>query len=133
MKTNDFASNCLILSFLFFFLNFSSQSQATWDVYADTWVGFDGLGRETPTSKEVGNVKKNQNRFTGMFYVSWHGDKFHNIPYPGFYNLSQIIDNTGEGLHKFESTMIKSSLSNKQHSKFNISFDSIHTQTGHSE
>ncbi len=106
MKTNDFASNCLILSFLFFFLNFSSQSQATWDVYADTWVGFDGLGRETPTSKEVGNVKKNQNRFTGMFYVSWHGDKFHNIPYPGFYNLSQIIDNTGEGLHKFESTMM---------------------------
>ena len=44
------------------------------DLQADTWVATDGLGREMPTAKEVGNVKTDKNRTVGIFYITWHDD-----------------------------------------------------------
>ena len=47
------------------------------DIFSDTWVATDGLGREMPTAKEVGNVKTDKNRTVGIFYITWHDDGKH--------------------------------------------------------
>ncbi|MET6996447.1 hypothetical protein [Chitinophaga defluvii] len=44
------------------------------DIYADTWVGSDALGRTMPDFQKVGAVKKDQRRVVGMFYITWHSD-----------------------------------------------------------
>jgi hypothetical protein len=40
------------------------------DVYADTWVATDGLGRELPGLAECGPPKTN--KWVGIFYWTWH-------------------------------------------------------------
>jgi hypothetical protein len=42
------------------------------DIYADTWVGADTLGRTIPSFKEVGSVKQDKRRITGIFYSTWY-------------------------------------------------------------
>jgi len=42
------------------------------DLFADTWVATDGLGREMPDYEEVGAVKEDQRRVVGIFYITWH-------------------------------------------------------------
>ena len=42
------------------------------DIYPDTWVASDGLGRKMPTMDITGPIKKDQKRFTGIFYITWH-------------------------------------------------------------
>lgn len=41
------------------------------DVYADTWVAADALGRSLPEAEDVGPVRKN--RTVGLFYFLWLG------------------------------------------------------------
>ena len=43
-----------------------STSRFDWDVYSDTWVAVDGLGRELPTNEQVGPPR--QGKTLGMFY-----------------------------------------------------------------
>lgn len=40
------------------------------DLYADTWVAIDALGRVQPTIAEAGGVK--ENKWVGIFYWTWH-------------------------------------------------------------
>jgi len=40
------------------------------DLYSDSWVANDAIGRTLPGYKECGPVKKN--KFVGMFYWTWH-------------------------------------------------------------
>ena len=42
------------------------------DIYPDTWVGTDALGRKMPTITIAGPLKKDHRRVVGMFYVTWH-------------------------------------------------------------
>ena len=42
------------------------------DIYPDTWVATDDLGRTMPSSEEVGPVKEDKRRVTGIFYITWH-------------------------------------------------------------
>ena len=42
------------------------------DIYSDTWVASDGLGREMPTMHSTGPLKTDQKRVTGIFYITWH-------------------------------------------------------------
>ncbi len=42
------------------------------DLYSDTWVAQDALGRSMPSFSEVGPVKTGQRRVTGIFYITWH-------------------------------------------------------------
>ncbi len=42
------------------------------DLFSDTWVGNDALGRKMPIYDEVGPVKNDQRRVVGIFYVTWH-------------------------------------------------------------
>lgn len=42
------------------------------DLYPDTWVASDALGRKMPSFEEVGPVKEDHRRVTGIFYITWH-------------------------------------------------------------
>lgn len=69
----------------------SAQQPETWDVYADTWVATDDLGRQMPTVTEVGPLKEDQKRVVGIFYITWHDDgkaKW-KAPYDG--NVDKIL------------------------------------------
>jgi hypothetical protein len=45
------------------------------DVYPDTWVATDAIGRTMPLWAEVGPVKKDKRRVVGIFYIAWHSDR----------------------------------------------------------
>ena len=47
------------------------------DLYSDTWVASDALGRTMPSYEEVGPVKNDKRRVTGMFYITWHTQDKH--------------------------------------------------------
>jgi hypothetical protein len=47
------------------------------DLYSDTWVGHDALGRNVPPCSVVGPVKKDHRRVVGIFYITWHSDSAH--------------------------------------------------------
>lgn len=56
------------------------------DLYADTWVATDELGRKLPTYEEVGGIKNKQ---VGIFYLLWHTQIGGNNHEP--YNISEIL------------------------------------------
>jgi hypothetical protein len=58
---------------LFLFCLESAVAQER-DLYSDTWVASDALGRKMPTFEMVGHVKKDQRRVVGIFYITWHTD-----------------------------------------------------------
>lgn len=63
-----------------------------WDIYPDTWVGADGVGRLQPTADEVGQAKTDKKRDVGIFYVTWHTRGCHNgePPYTG--DVTKILE-----------------------------------------
>ncbi len=69
---------------------FKGQPYTDGDVYADTWVATDDLGRTQPGFKEAGPVK--QDKWVGIFYWTWH------CPNPGGPNdVTKIIGNAAPG------------------------------------
>lgn len=55
------------------------------DLYSDTWVATDALGRVMPTS-DVTPLKNDKDRTVGIFYITWHDeDKYIDMeaPYAG--------------------------------------------------
>ena len=61
------------------------------DLFPDTWVGQDALGRNLPPYSVVGPIKKDHRRVVGIFYITWHRDSAHkgNSPYSG--DVSRIL------------------------------------------
>ena len=55
-----------------------SAQSAVRDIYPDTWVASDALGRTMPSYQQVGPVKKDQSRVVGIFYITWHTENNHN-------------------------------------------------------
>ncbi|MBN1817122.1 MAG: hypothetical protein JW828_07150, partial [Sedimentisphaerales bacterium] len=55
------------------------------DLYSDTWVASDVLGRSLPDHKECGEPKKD--KFVGIFYWTWH--TAHGVRGP--YDVTQIL------------------------------------------
>ena len=49
------------------------------DLFSDTWVGHDALGRNMPSYSVVGPVKKDHRRVVGVFYITWHSDSNHGL------------------------------------------------------
>ena len=74
VNQNIFAQNKSIPS--------SGNGQDTRDLYADTWVGSDALGRTMPGINITGPVKKGQRRVVGMFYITWHTDEYADLKGP---------------------------------------------------
>jgi hypothetical protein len=64
----------------------------TRDLYSDTWVGSDALGRHMPAFDEVGPVKDNQRRVVGMFYITWHTQNLLKLEQPYKANVSYILE-----------------------------------------
>ena len=61
------------------------------DLFPDTWVGRDALGRNMPSYAVVGPVKKDQRRVVGIFYVTWHSDSNHKLKSPYAADVSRVL------------------------------------------
>ncbi|MDR1516635.1 MAG: hypothetical protein LBS52_00800 [Dysgonamonadaceae bacterium] len=61
------------------------------DLYSDTWVGTDAIGRKMPLNEEVGTIKTDQRRVTGIFYITWHGQGNKNLPQPYAGNVTEVL------------------------------------------
>jgi len=63
------------------------------DIFPDTWVATDALGRTMPDESIVGGVKTNQRRVVGMFYITWHDDgKNTRSPAPYSSDVTKILE-----------------------------------------
>ncbi len=61
------------------------------DIYPDTWVATDALGRSMPTFEEVGPPKRDHERVVGIFYITWHRDANAKRPAPYSADVSKIL------------------------------------------
>lgn len=61
------------------------------DLFPDTWVGHDALGRNLPPASVVGPVKKDHRRVVGIFYITWHRDSLHGLKSPYAADVSRIL------------------------------------------
>jgi hypothetical protein len=61
------------------------------DLYSDTWVASDALGRKMPAYDEVGPVKQDQRRVVGIFYITWHSDNLANMKSPYNADVTKIL------------------------------------------
>ena len=68
-----------------------SAQQGVRDIYSDTWVGSDALGRTMPGYVDVGGVKKDQRRVVGIFYITWHGDGLSTLKSPFTADVSKVL------------------------------------------
>ncbi|NDV93972.1 hypothetical protein D0T84_03445 [Dysgonomonas sp. 521] len=66
------------------------------DLYSDTWVATDALGRKMPDYEEVGPIKKDQRRITGMFYITWHTDNLADGTPPYVADVTNILNKSPE-------------------------------------
>lgn len=69
----------------------SSDKKTARDLYSDTWTATDALGRTMPDIDAVGEVKKDQRRIVGIFYVTWHKDEYYNLKQPYSADVSKIL------------------------------------------
>jgi len=61
------------------------------DLYSDTWVASDALGRKMPSFQEVGPVKKDQRRVVGIFYITWHSDNLAKMKSPYNADVTKVL------------------------------------------
>ncbi len=66
------------------------------DLYSDTWVATDAIGRMMPTYEQTGDVKSDKRRVVGIFYITWHTQDLHNQPSPYTGDITQILQHTPE-------------------------------------
>ena len=90
----------LCTSLLAFFLYFShtaySQDQGDRDLYPDTWVATDALGRTMPGASEVGPVKEDCKRVVGIFYITWHRDSLADLKSPFSADVTKVLSSSPE-------------------------------------
>jgi hypothetical protein len=61
------------------------------DLYPDTWVATDALGRTMPDYSVAGPVKEDQRRVVGIFYITWHSDSLHGMKSPFNADVDKIL------------------------------------------
>lgn len=61
------------------------------DIYPDTWVATDGIGRTMPGFNAVGPVKHDQRRVVGIFYITWHSDNLANLKPPYSADVTKVL------------------------------------------
>jgi hypothetical protein len=61
------------------------------DIFPDTWVGTDALGRKMPLINEAGSVKTDHPRIVGLFYITWHTDDKTKLIKPYKADVSYIL------------------------------------------
>ncbi len=68
-----------------------AQDASFRDLYPDTWVATDALGRTMPDSSTVGPLKTDQRRVAGMFYVTWHTDPLATLKSPYGGDVTKVL------------------------------------------
>jgi len=68
-----------------------SDDQYYRDLYPDTWVATDALGRTMPDSSVAGPVKENQRRVVGIFYITWHSDGLAALKSPYAADVTKVL------------------------------------------
>ncbi|MCY2931276.1 MAG: hypothetical protein NTV86_17675, partial [Planctomycetota bacterium] len=68
-----------------------AQAAGFRDIFPDTWVANDALGRTMPDFAAVGPVKTDQRRVVGIFYIAWHSDSAHGLKSPYAGDVSRIL------------------------------------------
>lgn len=48
----------------------ASQAGGQWELFSNTWVATDALGRELPGHAQCGPMRKD--KYIGIFYWTWH-------------------------------------------------------------
>lgn len=81
-----------------------------WDVYADTWVASDGIGRTLPTQAQVGNPRAN--RQVGIFYFLWLGRPELDS---GPFNITQILQKNSNALERGSDPALRGGLYSFHH------------------
>ncbi|MDR2674066.1 MAG: hypothetical protein LBC18_04150, partial [Opitutaceae bacterium] len=81
----------LLLSFLFIIFRMEARQPACRDIYPDTWVATDALGRAMPGMDEAGPVKTGQRRVVGIFYVTWHDDNKFKLASPYAGDVTKVL------------------------------------------
>lgn len=61
------------------------------DLYQDTWVATDALGRTMPGIDAVGPVKTDQRRVVGIFYITWHTQNHATLPAPYEADVTKVL------------------------------------------
>ncbi len=62
------------------------------DLFSDTWVATDAIGRKMPSFDDVGPVKEDKRRVVSIFYITWHTeDHFSNFKSPYAADVSKIL------------------------------------------
>ena len=63
------------------------------DLFSDTWVGVDALGRTMPGIDSVGAVKNDHRRVVGIFYITWHTQDHANDKSPYEADVTKVLAN----------------------------------------
>ena len=61
------------------------------DLFSDTWVATDALGRTMPDYAAVGPVKQDQRRVVGIFYIAWHRDSLAGMKQPYAADVTKVL------------------------------------------
>ncbi|MHB0954879.1 MAG: glycoside hydrolase family 71/99 protein [Pirellulaceae bacterium] len=61
------------------------------DIFPDTWVATDALGRTMPDHTVVGPVKQDQRRVVGIFYIAWHTDSLAGMKKPYAADVTKVL------------------------------------------
>ncbi len=91
---------CLFL-FLLFLIRTTLMAQSTApaakqeaeyrDLFSDTWVATDALGRTMPDARTAGPVKKDKRRVVGIFYITWHSDNLADLKSPYSGDVTKVL------------------------------------------
>ncbi len=81
---------------LFLVLCFSTVANAEnapyRDIFPDTWVATDALGRTMPDMSATGSVKEDgQRRVVGIFYITWHSDSLGTLKSPYTADVTKVL------------------------------------------
>ena len=86
----------LILAFVVMSCALSAQDitvkRPAVDLYQDTWVATDALGRTMPGYDAVGPVKTDQRRVVGIFYITWHTQNLATLPGPYGADVTKVLN-----------------------------------------
>ena len=92
--------NLILLALLAISINASAQRKSKEitqrDLYSDTWVATDAIGRTMPTNAETGDVKNDKRRVVGIFYITWHTQNIHSWKAPYSADVTKILEQDPE-------------------------------------
>ena len=82
----------LMLSIAAYSQKRNEKSSVERDLYSDTWVATDAIGRTMPSHQETGNVKSDKRRVVGIFYITWHTQNIHSWQSPYSADVTKILE-----------------------------------------